>query len=50
MVVIEGVVFNLINSFFPGKEGIAMKCLKAKDRFVDHRMGEGCVHNLKFLK
>ena len=27
-----------------------MKCLKANDKFVDHRMGEGCVHNLKFLK
>lgn len=27
-----------------------MKCLKAKDRFVDHRMGKGRVLNLKFLK
>lgn len=48
--VVIGVVFNLINSSFPGKKGIAMKYLKAKGRFVDHRMGEGCVHNLKFLK
>ena len=50
MVVIGGVVFNLIKSSLPGKERIAMRCLKAIDRFVDHRMGEGCVHNLKFLK